>query len=100
MVCSVAFHFNLFLYGDSLFFTDFFFLGAFCSSTIRKNGFALEEDSHAPPGHRFKLKAVPFSKNITFGVAGNPYFGNTMSVNFGFQEREKYIGQRSSFGDL
>lgn len=37
--------------------------------TIRKNGFALEEDSHAPPGHRFKLKAVPFSKNITFGVA-------------------------------
>ncbi|GFZ19434.1 DNA mismatch repair protein [Actinidia rufa] len=37
--------------------------------TIRKNGFALEEDFHAPPGHRFKLKAVPFSKNITFGVA-------------------------------
>ncbi|XP_048232709.1 DNA mismatch repair protein PMS1 isoform X2 [Ricinus communis] len=35
---------------------------------IRKNGFALEEDPHAPPGHRFKLKAVPFSKNITFGV--------------------------------
>ncbi|CAK9175311.1 unnamed protein product [Ilex paraguariensis] len=37
--------------------------------TIRKNGFSLEEDLHAPPGHRFKLKAVPFSKNITFGVA-------------------------------
>ncbi|XP_052172527.1 DNA mismatch repair protein PMS1 isoform X2 [Diospyros lotus] len=36
---------------------------------IRKNGFSLEEDFHAPPGHRFKLKAVPFSKNITFGVA-------------------------------
>uniref|UniRef100_A0A5B7C9M9 Putative DNA mismatch repair protein PMS1 isoform X2 n=1 Tax=Davidia involucrata TaxID=16924 RepID=A0A5B7C9M9_DAVIN len=36
---------------------------------IRKNGFALEEDVHAPPGHRFKLKAVPFSKNITFGVS-------------------------------
>ncbi|KAK3194072.1 hypothetical protein Dsin_025382 [Dipteronia sinensis] len=35
---------------------------------IRKNGFALEEDLHAPPGHHFKLKAVPFSKNITFGV--------------------------------
>ncbi|KAJ9696489.1 hypothetical protein PVL29_008622 [Vitis rotundifolia] len=35
---------------------------------IRKNGFALEEDLHAPPGQRFKLKAVPFSKNITFGV--------------------------------
>ncbi|KAA8543109.1 hypothetical protein F0562_021396 [Nyssa sinensis] len=37
--------------------------------TIRKNGFALEEDVHAPPGHRFKLKSIPFSKNITFGVA-------------------------------
>ncbi|XP_059659544.1 DNA mismatch repair protein PMS1 isoform X2 [Cornus florida] len=36
--------------------------------TIRKNGFALEEDMHAPSGHRFELKAVPFSKNITFGV--------------------------------
>ncbi|CAK7348293.1 unnamed protein product [Dovyalis caffra] len=35
---------------------------------IRKNGFVLEEDPHAPPGHHFKLKAVPFSKNITFGV--------------------------------
>ncbi|XP_073130166.1 DNA mismatch repair protein PMS1 isoform X2 [Henckelia pumila] len=37
--------------------------------TFRKNGFLLEEDMHAPPGNRFKLKAVPFSKNITFGVA-------------------------------
>ncbi|XP_048337185.2 DNA mismatch repair protein PMS1 [Ziziphus jujuba] len=35
---------------------------------IRKNGFALEEDPDAPPGHQFRLKAVPFSKNITFGV--------------------------------
>ncbi|KAL6217237.1 hypothetical protein ACLB2K_010454 [Fragaria x ananassa] len=35
---------------------------------IRKNGFSLEEDPHAPPGHHFKLKAIPFSKNITFGV--------------------------------
>ncbi|XP_030947502.1 DNA mismatch repair protein PMS1 isoform X2 [Quercus lobata] len=35
---------------------------------IRKNGFTLEEDPHAPPGQHFKLKAVPFSKNITFGV--------------------------------
>ncbi|GAV87176.1 LOW QUALITY PROTEIN: DNA_mis_repair domain-containing protein/MutL_C domain-containing protein/HATPase_c_3 domain-containing protein, partial [Cephalotus follicularis] len=35
---------------------------------IRKNGFALEEDPHASPGHLFKLRAVPFSKNITFGV--------------------------------
>uniref|UniRef100_A0A2N9EC26 Sm domain-containing protein n=1 Tax=Fagus sylvatica TaxID=28930 RepID=A0A2N9EC26_FAGSY len=35
---------------------------------IRKNGFTLEEDPHAPPGQHFQLKAVPFSKNITFGV--------------------------------
>ncbi|MFS7901713.1 putative ribosomal protein S5 domain 2-type [Helianthus anomalus] len=37
--------------------------------TIRKNGFSLEEDADAPPGNRYKLKAVPFSKNITFGAA-------------------------------
>ncbi|KAF5462514.1 hypothetical protein F2P56_018517 [Juglans regia] len=36
--------------------------------TIRKNGFSLDEDPHAPPGRRFILKAVPFSKNVTFGV--------------------------------
>ncbi|XP_022758013.1 DNA mismatch repair protein PMS1 isoform X2 [Durio zibethinus] len=35
---------------------------------IRKNGFVLEEDPHAPPGQQFMLRAVPFSKNITFGV--------------------------------
>ncbi|KAJ8898622.1 hypothetical protein K2173_004235 [Erythroxylum novogranatense] len=35
---------------------------------IRKNGFTLEEDLQAQPGHRFKLKAVPFSKNTTFGA--------------------------------
>ncbi|KAL2945411.1 DNA mismatch repair protein PMS1 [Bienertia sinuspersici] len=35
---------------------------------IRKNGFSLEEDLDASPGNRFKLKSVPFSKNITFGV--------------------------------
>ncbi|KAL8214888.1 hypothetical protein R6Q57_004337 [Mikania cordata] len=37
--------------------------------TIKKNGFSLEEDLNAPPGNHYKLKAVPFSKNITFGVA-------------------------------
>ncbi|KAH9612900.1 hypothetical protein KSS87_000883, partial [Heliosperma pusillum] len=36
-----------------------------------KNGFSLEEDLHAAPGNRLKLKAVPFSKNITFGVEGD-----------------------------
>ncbi|GAB2281577.1 hypothetical protein Dimus_016158 [Dionaea muscipula] len=35
---------------------------------IRQNGFSLQEDMHAPPGRRFKLKVVPFSKNIMFGV--------------------------------
>ncbi|CAL1379572.1 unnamed protein product [Linum trigynum] len=35
---------------------------------IRRNGFSLEEDPNAPPGFRFQLNAVPFSKNITFGV--------------------------------
>lgn len=35
---------------------------------IRKNGFLLIEDMHAPPRQRLLLKAVPFSKNITFGV--------------------------------
>ncbi|RWR95291.1 DNA mismatch repair protein [Cinnamomum micranthum f. kanehirae] len=35
---------------------------------IRKNGFTLIEDLHAPPGHHFLLKAVPFSKNVTFGA--------------------------------
>ncbi|KAL6899348.1 hypothetical protein ACP4OV_006006 [Aristida adscensionis] len=37
-------------------------------STIRKNGFVLVEDLHASPGNHYLLKAVPFSKNITFGV--------------------------------
>lgn len=37
-------------------------------STIRKNGFVLAEDMHACPGNHYLLKAVPFSKNITFGV--------------------------------
>ncbi|RZC52527.1 hypothetical protein C5167_020954 [Papaver somniferum] len=35
---------------------------------IRKNGFSLVEDLGAPPGHHFKLRAVPFSKNVTFGA--------------------------------
>ncbi|CAN4093078.1 unnamed protein product [Withania somnifera] len=39
------------------------------NDTFRRNGFLLEEDLCAPPGHRFKLKAVPFSKNVTFGIA-------------------------------
>jgi DNA mismatch repair protein PMS2 len=37
-------------------------------STIRKNGFVLAEDLHASPCNRYFIKAVPFSKNITFGA--------------------------------
>ncbi|KAJ1695199.1 hypothetical protein LUZ63_011897 [Rhynchospora breviuscula] len=35
---------------------------------IRKNGFVVAQDANAQPGHQFLLKAVPFSKNITFGA--------------------------------
>jgi len=52
----------------------FYFLIVICIlviSNFRKNGFALEEDPYAPPGQHFRLKAVPFSKNITFGVEGS-----------------------------
>ncbi|KAK1357679.1 MutL C terminal dimerization domain-containing protein [Heracleum sosnowskyi] len=39
--------------------------------TIRKNGFALEEDLHAPLGQRFRLiELFLLGKNITFGVVG------------------------------
>ncbi|AQK53276.1 DNA mismatch repair protein PMS1 [Zea mays] len=38
------------------------------SQLFRKNGFVLAEDLHASPGNHYLLKAVPFSKNITFGV--------------------------------
>nr|KAJ0189791.1 hypothetical protein LSAT_V11C800396830 [Lactuca sativa] len=39
------------------------------SSQLLENGFLLEEDLDAPPGQRYKMKVVPTSKNITFGVA-------------------------------
>lgn len=32
------------------------------------------EEAHAPPGGRFMLKAVPFSKNIVFGAEGTSAF--------------------------
>lgn len=44
------------------------------SQLFRKNGFILAEDLHASPGNHYLLKAVPFSKNITFGVQGISYF--------------------------
>lgn len=33
---------------------------------LRKNGFIVEEDADAPPGHRVKLMAVPVLKNVVF----------------------------------
>ncbi|XP_074278976.1 DNA mismatch repair protein PMS1 [Silene latifolia] len=50
---------------------------------IRKNGFSLEEDLHAAPGNRLKLKAVPFSKNITFGVEDVKELISTLSDSQG-----------------
>ncbi|CAH1417980.1 unnamed protein product [Lactuca virosa] len=41
------------------------------SSQLLENGFSLEEDLDAPPGQRYKMKVVPTSKNITFGVAAS-----------------------------
>lgn len=45
------------------------------------------EDNQAPCGRRFILKAVPFSKNITFGVAGNKinfvYCSNSLLACYG-----------------
>ncbi|CAA6663436.1 unnamed protein product [Spirodela intermedia] len=38
------------------------------TKVIRENGFSLVEDVDAPPGLHFLLTAVPFSKNMTFGV--------------------------------
>lgn len=42
------------------------------SKLYRKNGFVVALDANAPPGNQFLLKAVPFSKNVTFGAEGNP----------------------------
>eukprot|EP00252_Welwitschia_mirabilis_P022071 TRINITY_DN5854_c0_g1_i1.p1 TRINITY_DN5854_c0_g1~~TRINITY_DN5854_c0_g1_i1.p1 ORF type:complete len:745 (+),score=175.22 TRINITY_DN5854_c0_g1_i1:646-2880(+) len=36
--------------------------------TFRRNGFNFLEDSTASPGQRFQLSAVPYSKNIVFGI--------------------------------
>ncbi|GLJ47147.1 hypothetical protein SUGI_0995380 [Cryptomeria japonica] len=35
---------------------------------FRRNGFDFAEDASAPPGRRFLLTSVPYSRNITFGV--------------------------------
>ncbi|CAM8933258.1 unnamed protein product [Rhodiola kirilowii] len=51
--------------------------------TLRKNGFTLEEDLHAPPGNHFRLIAVPFSKNIVFGVEDAKELIATLADNQG-----------------
>ncbi|XP_020236909.1 DNA mismatch repair protein PMS1 [Cajanus cajan] len=53
---------------------------------IRKNGFTLEEDPNAPPGCRFKLKSVPFSKNIMFGIEDVKELISTLSDGDGHVE--------------
>lgn len=50
---------------------------------IMKNGFSLEEDPHAPAGLRFRLKAVPFSKKITFGIEDVKDLISTLADNQG-----------------
>ncbi|KAF9622071.1 hypothetical protein IFM89_029355 [Coptis chinensis] len=50
---------------------------------IRKNGFTLVDELDAPPGQRFKLKAVPFSKNITFGAEDVKELISTLSDSQG-----------------
>ncbi|KAG9443779.1 hypothetical protein H6P81_015119 [Aristolochia fimbriata] len=50
---------------------------------IRKNGFTLIEDADALPGSHYLLKTVPFSKNITFGVADVKELISTLSDSQG-----------------
>ncbi|KAH9542752.1 hypothetical protein CY35_13G024300 [Sphagnum magellanicum] len=54
--------------------------------TFRQNGFDFIENDEAPPGRRLCLSAVPFSKNITFGIGdrretGAPSLGRNWSFN-------------------
>ncbi|XP_045830997.1 DNA mismatch repair protein PMS1 [Trifolium pratense] len=53
---------------------------------IRKNGFALEEDPIAPPGCRYKLKSVPYSKNTMFGIEDVKALISTLSDGDGHGE--------------
>ncbi|KAL1225142.1 DNA mismatch repair protein PMS1 [Cardamine amara subsp. amara] len=50
---------------------------------IRENGFLLEENPSAPPGKHFRLRAVPYSKNITFGVEDLKDLISTLGDNHG-----------------
>ncbi|XP_020878258.1 DNA mismatch repair protein PMS1 isoform X1 [Arabidopsis lyrata subsp. lyrata] len=50
---------------------------------IRENGFLLEENPSAPAGKHFRLRAVPYSKNITFGVEDLKDLISTLGDNHG-----------------
>ncbi|XP_010522786.1 PREDICTED: DNA mismatch repair protein PMS1 [Tarenaya hassleriana] len=50
---------------------------------IRQNGFILEENPNGRPGCHFRLRAVPFSKNITFGVEDLKDLISTLGDNQG-----------------
>jgi DNA mismatch repair protein PMS2 len=50
---------------------------------IRENGFLLEENPSAPPGKHFRLRAIPYSKNITFGVEDLKDLISTLGDNHG-----------------
>ncbi|CAH2071956.1 unnamed protein product [Thlaspi arvense] len=50
---------------------------------IRENGFLLEENPSAPPGRHFRLRAVPYSKKITFGVEDLKDLISTLGDNHG-----------------
>lgn len=50
---------------------------------IRENGFLLDENPSAPPGRHFRLRAVPYSKKITFGVEDLKDLISTLGDNHG-----------------
>ncbi|VVB07009.1 unnamed protein product [Arabis nemorensis] len=50
---------------------------------IRENGFLLEENPSAPPGRHFRVRAVPYSKKITFGVEDLKDLISTLGDNHG-----------------
>ncbi|KAJ4910213.1 DNA mismatch repair protein PMS1 [Raphanus sativus] len=50
---------------------------------IRENGFILDENPSAPPGRHLRLRAVPYSKKITFGVEDLKDLISTLGDNHG-----------------
>ncbi|EFJ28941.1 hypothetical protein SELMODRAFT_171139 [Selaginella moellendorffii] len=50
---------------------------------FRQNGFDFTEQEDAPPGQRILLSAVPFSKNVTFGVSDVQELVSLLSEDYG-----------------